>query len=75
MYHLIEGERGLFRLFSVTEELKKAEILLNKTNAEKKRLENRIHLMSAHTLDADILDEVARDELGLAQKDEYVIFD
>ena len=75
MYHLIEGERGLFRLFSVNEELKNANILLKQTNAEKVCLQNRVDLLSSHALDADILDEVAREELGLIESEEFIIFD
>lgn len=75
MYHLIEGERGLFRLFVLNQELKHAETLLIETNTEKSRLQNRVDLLSSHALDADILDEVAREELGLIEKNEYIIFD
>ena len=75
MYHLIEGERGLLRFFTVNDELKKAAILLEKTNSEKLQLENRVRLLSTQALDADMLDEAARNELGLIEKEEYVIFD
>ena len=34
-----------------------------------------VDLLSSHALDADILDEVAREELGLIEKNEYIIFD
>ena len=74
MYHLIEGEHGIFRLFSVNSELEKANILLQNTNEEKRQLENRVNLLSSQRLDADMLDEVSREKLGLIDKDEYVIF-
>ena len=75
MYHLIEGERGLFRLFVLNQELKQAEVLLTETTTEKARMEKRVCLLSAQALDADMLDEAARNALGFVKEDEYIIFD
>ena len=60
---------------NIKNDLKKAAILLEKTNSEKLQLENRVRLLSTQALDADMLDEAARNELGLIEKEEYVIFD
>ena len=74
-YHLIEGERGISRWFAVNKELTQAQEILNKTQAQKEMLEKRVALLSAQNLDTDMLDETLRKELGLIDKNEYIIFD
>ena len=37
-------------------------------------MEKRVQLLSSENLNADMLDEAARRELGLIHKQEYVIF-
>ena len=74
-YHLIQGERGLFRLFEVNKELDQAEVLLKKSEYEKEILEDRINSISSDSLSADMLDELGRKELGFIRSDEYVIFE
>ena len=75
MYHLIEGERGLFRLLVLNEELKQAQHLLSETTTEKALMEKRVQSLSTQALDADMLDEAARNGLGFVKEDEYIIFD
>ena len=74
-YHLIQGERGLFRLFEVNKELDQAEVLLKKSEYEKDIMEARINSISSDSLSADMLDELGRKELGFIKSDEYVIFE
>ena len=74
-YHLIQGERGLFRLFEVNKELDQAEVLLKKSEYEKNIMEARINSISSDSLSADMLDELGRKELGFIKSDEYVIFE
>ncbi|MBP5533986.1 MAG: septum formation initiator family protein [Alphaproteobacteria bacterium] len=74
-YHLIQGERGLFRLFEVNKELDQAEVLLKKSEYEKEIMEARINSISSDSLSADMLDELGRKELGFIRSDEYVIFE
>ena len=74
-YHLIQGERGLFRLFEVNKELDQAEVLLKKSEYEKVIMEARINSISSDSLSADMLDELGRKELGFIRSDEYVIFE
>lgn len=74
-YHLIQGERGLFRLFEVNKELDQAEILLKKSEHEKAIMEAKIKSLSSDSLSADRLDELGRQELGFIKSDEYVIFE
>ena len=74
-YHLIQGERGLFRLFAVNKELDEAETLLKKSEHEKAVMESKIDSLSADSLSADMLDELGRKELGFIKSDEHVIFE
>ena len=74
-YHLIQGERGIFRLFQVNEELSKAQVLLEKTTHEKIRMEEKVKSFYSDSFSSDRLDEVARQELGVINSDEYVIFE
>ena len=74
-YHLIQGERGLFRLFELNKELDQAQVLLDKSEKEKTRMEQKIDSLSSASLSADRLDELGRQELGFIKPDEYVIFE
>lgn len=74
-YHLIQGERGLFRLFEVNKELDEAETLLKKSEHDKAAMESKIDSLSAESLSADMLDELGRKELGFIKSNEYVIFE
>ena len=44
-YHLVEGNRGIFRLFEINQELVKAKDLLAKTNEKKENLEQKVNLL------------------------------
>ena len=72
-FHLIQGERGIFRLFEVNEQLTSAADILQKTSREKLALEHKILALSKHNLNMDLLDEVTRQELGFCKPSEYVI--
>ena len=74
-YHLIQGERGLFRLFELNNELDQAQVLLNKSEKEKNSIEQKINSLSSDSLSADMLDELGRQELGFVKPNEYVIFE
>ena len=73
-FHLIKGERGLFRLFTLNQELKQASAMLSETNLEKELMENKVRSLSSEALDTGMLDEVVRKELSVIKKEEYVIF-
>ncbi|MBE6449368.1 MAG: septum formation initiator family protein [Alphaproteobacteria bacterium] len=74
-YHLIEGERGISRWFAVNQELVEAGKILSETQKQKEMLEKRVALLSSQHLDADMLEETLHQELGLIEKEEYIIFD
>ena len=73
-FHAVSGERGLFALFKETRRLELLTAELASIKANREMLEKKIKLMSNSSLDLDMLDERARTVLGLAGKDEVVLF-
>lgn len=73
-FHAVSGERGLFALFKETRRLDQLTAELNTIRANREAMEKKIKLMSSNSLDLDMLDERARNVLGLAGKDEVVLF-
>lgn len=73
-YHLVQGDRGLFAYIKLQNEIQKAEATLQVTEIEKSQLEKRVKLLDTENLDLDMLEERARDVLGLAHPDEVVIY-
>lgn len=74
-YHAIKGERGLFRLFEITDEIQQAKSLVQNTNAEKQEMEQKVQALSPENLDLDMLDESGRRLLNVGEKNDYIIFD
>ncbi|MDX2074230.1 MAG: septum formation initiator family protein [Alphaproteobacteria bacterium] len=73
-FHAVSGERGLFALFKETRKLELLTAELNGIRENRAEMEKKIKLMSNNSLDLDMLDERARTVLGLAGKDEVVLF-
>ncbi|WP_373085584.1 septum formation initiator family protein [Sneathiella sp.] len=73
-YHLVEGDRGLFAYLKLQHEIDKADAIYQVTEIEKQALEKRVSLLRPENLDLDMLEERARDVLGIAHPDEIVIY-
>lgn len=73
-FHAVSGERGLFALFKENRRLEQLTAELDDSRGKREALEKKIKLMSSSSLDLDMLDERARTVLGLAGKDEVVLF-
>ncbi|MEP3245915.1 MAG: septum formation initiator family protein [Sneathiella sp.] len=73
-YHLVEGDRGLFAYLKLQNDIRKAEAEYQIIELEKGRLEKRVKLLDRENLDLDMLEERAREVLGLAHPDEIVIY-
>ncbi len=73
-YHLVEGDRGLFAYLKLQNDIRKAEAEYQITQMERERLEKRVKLLDSQNLDLDMLEERAREVLGLAHPDEVVIY-
>ena len=71
-FHLITGERGLFAYVRLKGEIDEAKHKSEQIAMDKQNLGHRVVGMRAESLDLDLLEEVARKDLGYARKDEVV---
>ncbi len=69
----VQGDYGLFKRIEVKAEGQALEVELAALEAEVARMENLTTRLSDTYLDLDLLDEQARDVLGLIRADEIVI--
>ncbi len=69
----VQGDYGLFKRIEVKAEGQALEVELAGLEAEVARMENLTTRLSDTYLDLDLLDEQARDVLGLIRADEIVI--
>ena len=72
-YHTFHGERGLFALMKDRREMVQLQDDLNKTKAEREKVELRVSHLRDASLDRDLLDEQMRRMLGVMHKGEIVI--
>lgn len=73
-FHAVSGERGVFALFKESRHLEALKTELAEVTTRREALEKKVRLLSSNSLDLDLLDEQARLVLGLAGKNEVVIF-
>jgi len=69
----VQGSFGLFNRVQVQAENSKLEARRDRLRLELAHLQNRTERLSDGFLDLDLLDERARDVLGLARPDEVII--
>ncbi|MDO7631942.1 MAG: septum formation initiator family protein [Loktanella sp.] len=69
----VQGDYGVFRRSEILAEKRALEDELVLVQAEVTRMENLTHRLSDTYLDLDLLDQQARDVLGLIRADEIVI--
>lgn len=69
----VQGDYGLFRRAEVQAESAGLQAELDALDHEVTRMENLTHRLSDSYLDLDLLDQQARDMLGLIRADEIVI--
>jgi cell division protein FtsB len=69
----VQGDYGVFRRAELDAEAAQLRQELDMLNTEVARLENLTRRLSDEYLDLDLLDEQARDVLGLIRNDEIVI--
>lgn len=69
----IQGDYGLFRRAEIEAERKALQEQLDNLTAQVARMENLTRRLSDEFLDLDLLDQQARDILGLLRSDEIVI--
>ena len=69
----VQGDSGLFRRAEIAVEGDRLASELDELHAEVARMENLTHRLSDDFLDLDLLDQQARDVLGLIRSDEIVV--
>lgn len=69
----VQGDFGLFRRAEIQAEVNAMRVQLDSVEAEVARMENLTLRLSDDYLDLDLLDEKAREILGLVRADEIVI--
>lgn len=73
IFAAVQGDYGLFRRVEIAADKEQLETELARLNAEVARMENLTRRLSDNYLDLDLLDQQARDVLGLLRADEIVI--
>lgn len=73
VFAAVQGDYGVFRRSEVTAEARELARQLDTLEAEVARMENLTRRLSDRYLDLDLLDEQARDVLGLIRADEIVV--
>ena len=72
-YHLVQGENGLSAYARLSQDLVRVEAQYRTAVAERERLEKRVALLHPSHIDADLLEERAREVLGVAHRDDVII--
>lgn len=73
VFAAVQGDYGVFRRAEVTAKARELGRQLETLEAEVARTENLTRRLSDRYLDLDLLDEQARDVLGLIRADEIVV--
>lgn len=72
-WHGVYGSRGMVRLRASQNQLHRLETTLDRLSAQRMTLDKRAALLRSDSIDADMLDEMARRLLGFADSDDRVI--
>jgi cell division protein FtsB len=72
VFHSIYGSRGILAYFKLQAELQKSHETLTTLREERLDIENRTKLLRQESLDLDMLDEKARNVLGLCTPEEKI---
>ena len=73
-FHAVSGERGVFAMLRENSKLDELKAELADVKAKRESLEKKARRLADSNLDLDLLDERVRSVLGVAGKDEVVVF-
>lgn len=73
-FHAVSGERGVVAMVKETRKLALIKAELAEVIAKREALDAKVQRLSSNSLDLDLLDERARQVLGLAGRNEVVYF-
>ena len=71
--HIFLGERSLWKIFELNNEIISAYKELKNLSIEQKNISNEINLLRDGQIDTDLVNELSNDLLGLIQQDQIVI--
>lgn len=74
VWHAYNGNRGLKAKEEYRQQIASLTDQLNSLKDERAAWERRVRMVTAETIERDLLEEEARVELGRVQKDELVLF-
>ncbi len=72
-WHVVAGERSMFRLMSVERSITRTSVQYDQEHAKREQLEARVIKLRPGSIDPDLLEERARFVLGYARPDERVV--
>jgi cell division protein FtsB len=72
-YFALYGRHGLVAYAKIQREAELRQADLNRISAERAALERRVNLLKPESIDPDLLEERARDALGLTGPNELVL--
>ncbi len=72
-YHSFSGQRGFIAFLKLSKDIKSKSLELTSLEKERLVIENKVKLLYPNSLDLDMLDEIARREMGLIDSKEKVI--
>ncbi len=72
-FYTLFGQRGLYRMFELQDHLQVTQIEYHEILKQRADLERNVALLKPNNLDIDMLDQRAREVLGLAHPDDIVI--
>lgn len=73
-YHSVQGDRGVLAYLRLNIEVSKAEATLDNLKQSRLTFAKKVKHLHPDSLNADMLDEMARQTLNLVEKNEIVIF-
>ena len=73
-YHTVQGDRGVIAYLRLSANLERTEMALQESIESRQALARRVDLLRPDNLDRDMLDEQARQILGLAHPHDVVIY-
>ena len=72
-YHVLQGERGVFRLVSLNQQIETMSQEETQFYAERLELEKKVAMMRPGSVNKDLLEEQVRSTLGYRYGDEVVV--
>ncbi|MCE2993223.1 MAG: FtsB family cell division protein [Alphaproteobacteria bacterium] len=74
IFHAFSGDRGVFAYMKLSAKLKEQTLTLTELTSQRYALQRKVDLLHPKNLDLDLLDEIARRDLGLISQTEKVMY-